>query len=718
MVNLVQFVASSPFLVRMFYFLPAKMRLSLRRRFSAGRTIVFPGVAYTNHERELLFAVNSLETMPFEKQSNYSGDLDWAPRPLKASLGNSEIECTEVSSLSFHTVSFDFWDTLVGRIRPAESVKRLTALRASFLDWKLRGFSGQRTSAAELHIKRNDEETRLVNAKGEASAGPVLKKMIEELNQGVSWESLLTAEVEDEIEFTMPLVSPEEVMNWQAGKRVVVSDHYLDQKSLRLIAQAHQLEQPFQEFFVSSEMGKTKRDQGRLFAEAGLGPDASWAHIGDNPSSDVHNAKTQGASAFLSRRNRATSWNGRDMNVSNMADDITLHLGADGAAGFLVELSGISYGLVSFAIEEALRLGKEEVVYLSREGETLTIAQNSLREVFEEFDLPWLPAKHMPVSRISSFFPSFGEDLESAFTKLSHQYPVMTGRAIQKTLGLPEELADLIRIQIGFEEQVRTTTIVSRLSSGLRLEVGSYLKSQKHNLQKLMNDRSISPERTLLGDLGWRGTIQDSLSRIAGSYFSSVYLGLFRSMDGSKADSNKLGLLFDESKGRPAPRELTFFGPLERAFTISCSQVIRYENHNGEISPVVSNSEDAPSAHRATAMKTGFPQAVKETARALISAGLFGSESSQFVTRLLQNWILRPSAFQASTWFDESHAEGFGVGDSVHYAVTDPSEIWAGPSRGATALEGLRSSLWPQGYLAWAPVEEILNAYKNREVIQ
>lgn len=715
--QLAKAASRSPILIRLFYFLPEKVRLSLRRGALANQSVSLREEApFTKNQRTLREAVKRLEKLPIKPKVSYASDLDWTLNPLVPSLGSCNLGELGDSLHSFNTVSFDFWDTLVGRTRPAESVKRLTALRASLQDWNLRGFKGDRVMALDLHLKRNDEELRQSKSLGESIASLAITKMIQNLSQGISTKDLLDKEVEDEVKFTAPLISPEEILNLSPARKVVVSDHYLSEDSLRIISRAHDLESPFKEFFVSSQTGKTKRNSGELFVEAGLSDLSSWAHIGDSPSADFKNSSQRGASAVLANRIPATSWNVHDVVVNELADQLARHLGANGASEYLVQLSAISFGLTTFAIEQALKLGKNEVVYLSREGETLALAQNSLKGLFDQFGIPWLPAKHLEISRISCFFPSFDDDLEKGFVQLGHQYPTITGRGIAKTLGLPNSVADSLHLEVGVEERVRTTQVWSRLSFDLKKKIQSYCSSQKLNINDLLKEKFVSPENSLLGDLGWRGTIHDSLSRIAGREFSSVYLGLFRSLDGSVASRNKVGFLFDEPRGLNAPDELTFFGPLERAFTISDAQVLRYEKRGSEITSVFSTKKDSPSPSRVLAMQIGFEATVQETARALLSIGLFGTESKDFVGRVIDNWITQPSPFQASAWFDETHAEGFGAGDSVHYEITHPSGSWLGDKGPAIALQALRGSLWHEGYLAWVPVASILSLPEREEV--
>jgi hypothetical protein len=225
------------------------------------------------------------------------------------------------------------------------------------------------------------------------------------------------------------------------------------------------------------------------------------------------------------------------------------------------------------------------------------------------------------------------------------------------------------------------------------------------------------PDDSLVCDLGWRGTIQDSLERIFRSATCGVYLGLyapFKSQVSSPHGGEKFGVIWNEVLDKQAPANFTFPGPLERGFTLKGAQTIRYvRNRQGKIvSEAVKNDSQKHLSERQASFKEHYPDILKSVAQTFLSFGSFSADTHKIAVSTIASWYENPSTEQADLWFLEKHEEGFGAGDNVHYRNNFPNEKWLGKNLRKTVEKAAQDSFWPQGFLRSSPIVELLN--RNR----
>jgi len=634
-------------------------------------------------------------------------------------LQNGQTQHDFFGSSLANIVTVDFWDTLVFRTRPPESSKKLSSFRMSFFEWRENDFRFTRRSTEEIYENRIAIESEDFVENGETSIYRVYERLLKHSPLHSRKNELLQLEKLDEIKFSLINQSLESWLetNQQAAK-YVVSDFYmssidLEEIYLKIGGKVH-----FVDFFSSSDYGETKRNEGKLFERIDRSGNAKWLHVGDNLHSDVVMAKKKGGKSHHVKTYANRFNNDKPLeNYSNLIRSLETS-SLTGIDKYLIEVSIIAYSLVTSAIEVALAQGKKQLVFLSREGSTLRKSHSLLSKFLaQELDVE-ISSKHLPISRTSSLMCSFADSPDCGFHYISDQYPKINSKALIDTLGLQDKLAQMVRLSLGSFQYYETSRVWSKLDKTLREEIYNYLQEQKRLLKYLCVKNEITPSSSLLCDLGWRGTMQDSLSRIYQESFDGVYLGVFSAFPSQNSHSysgNKIGLLWDEKSGTHPPTQFTFPGPLERGFTIDPSQVIRYKtDNNGDTTLVRGNSESNQSfINRVSYFDAYYPVVFKIVSKTLFSFGSFGLESSNICLEALQSWYLSPSGQQSDLWFFENHSEGFGAGDSVHYKNDFPQPNWVGKNLRDSLFSSATASRWFEGYMNTTAVKEFLELNRS-----
>lgn len=619
----------------------------------------------------------------------------WDPVSInKNQVGDASVVSQPIEKGGLTTV--DFWDTLVLRVRPAEGVKRLTALRQSWHFWLEQQLSEMKTSARELHHRRIAEEATLVNETGEAEIRKALK--LTGLDS-ICVEQVASQEIQDEITYS---ATAQEVIGFikeNVGQVTVVSDHYLQSSDLKTIAENLGFSGILSELYSSADIGKTKRKDGELFQFLELEKEQNWVHVGDNPVSDIANAEKHGARALLVERKFNSAWNEHELDFKKLADELPAHLLASNSARYLVSLSAVAFGLITFAIEKAIAEGKTQIAYLSREGEVLVRAHEVAAKYIQELGGPYVKGLHLPVSRASSVFPAGSLSVGNLLEALGQQYPSMTAADFHSSAGLPVQFLERIKSDLGPLTTLQPNQLWELLSEKLQDDILKYLEEQRLLLSELLSNLNINPSNTVLCDLGWRGSINDALNQIAQKEFTGAYLGLYNSYNFIGNYSRKFGLLYDEPRGFQPATNPEFLGHIEKSFTISSHQVARYERgKDGQVIPLTIDKSDGPSADRLQVMNH-FEDIMNATAEAMFSVGAVGSDSAEFVWEIFVNWTQSPTRQQASTWYLEHHSEGFGTVDSVSTLEQIDYEVENNIVDGFVTLD-ISDLPWPSGLQA------------------
>ncbi len=722
--TIVRFVSFAKFrnsyLIRTVYFrLPITLRIKIRTyiyrsTFAASTT---NGNNLYSEEIEN-FNLDLSEVEFFFRHLNNIEDIRLSAEPRSNLVGDAIFVNEDAVTQLGGNLSFDFWDTLFGRYVPAEAIKKSVFIKLSFDIWKKNQYRNERLSVAELYARRVEIESELVKNKGEAQVKVVYEEVLNSFGIPISEAShFVELEGELEVRFAQPLPTIFDSFELSEPGKLIISDYYGTKETISaIIDSCVSGSKKEYDVIVSSEHLSSKRDSGKLFQSAGVANSELWLHIGDNPSSDGQNAENHGARVELVKRLPLTVWNSHDSSVDELADALPFSISEGNGGAFLSDLGVVTYTVVTSAFEEAIKAGKKKVVYLSREGWILSSSHTRLLSILIPYEIFNIQGQHLECSRASTFFPSFWENVEEGLEALSFQYPISNGESISQSMGLTDALAHQVKLELGFSEKVKTRNVWSLLSETTRAAIKEYLREQATLIKTYLKILDITPENSILCDVGWRGTIQDSLSRILGRDFEGIYLGLYSPFANVVSKGRKTGILVDENTSTNMIPFLNFFGPLERALTIPGYQVLRYENDSSGtiVKPVYSNKFDGPSNARNELITSSFDQVSELVFKKLSGLGVFGLESRVFASKTLLNWYKKPTFAHSSTWFSEMHREGFGVSSGQHYfhPLLRRSEDFY-PITKLKLNRIIRDSQWPEGFISWVANPESKGAGKH-----
>jgi hypothetical protein len=370
--------------------------------------------------------------------------------------------------------------------------------------------------------------------------------------------------------------------------------------------------------------------------------------------------------------------------------------GMDDLIDFLARLWG---GFVVFAAERAAAHGSRDIYYLSREGQFF-------RQVHERLLAagggPWPTARHLGVSRRSSFLASLPEAPAAAdFAGYLAQYPILSparfligiglAKGAEEAAALTAAAGDSLARQLGAsglaqEDKVaiilRQDAIADRLSGEIR--------RRKGDLTAYLEGEGVADQPDIFfADIGWAGRIQDHLTellparRIAGAYLW---------LHNTEAWRHKQGFLLDVNRGgdRRLARRLRFVKPFECLATPPGGSAEDYRRDSeGKVHPDYQAGVDEES------LRQGWrPLQERVLARLDFAASLLAARDAgqrDVLLRTCLSMIERPPASLAELYLATPREEIFGAGALIGVDAKVPGLNGF--------VDGLRHCGWPQAFL-------------------
>lgn len=209
------------------------------------------------------------------------------------------------------------------------------------------------------------------------------------------------------------------------------------------------------------------------------------------------------------------------------------------------------YTFIERLYYELLRHDKDEVVFLSREGEFL-------KKIFDiyvsKINNKKINSKYLLVSRKATYLPSLNSIKFENFNYLFSQYPNMSGDDFLKSLNFDDgdildvkdsillsESFDFKELIFDFSKSSLYKAIVSDECFRKKYEFNRV--EQKRNFKKYVRQVITSTNFSVV-DVGWNGSIQDNIKKILGSSYTinGYYFGLEKR--DINVDKSKNGLVF------------------------------------------------------------------------------------------------------------------------------------------------------------------------------
>lgn len=388
-----------------------------------------------------------------------------------------------------------------------------------------------------------------------------------------------------------------------AGLRTVItSDMYLSAQALAQLLQRHGLE-GFTRIYVSSAEGRTKfsgRLFDRLLQQEGV-PASRVLHVGDHPWSDGIAPASRGIrSRWIGPPSipRSIRTGVLSRSLGPRSEDPAKHLGRRVLGPALTA----ALPLLRNRLEA---LAPDLVLYVARDGELLSRLMDAAGLQ------PSCPVAYALLSRRSTLAPSL-EALESntAIELLTLRRSNRGLLTLFGGLGMDQASFASDASAAGFASLVEPIADPARDPRLARL-LKSTAFQQRFSAEAARQRRLLrgylaglgyfDARRVVLIDVGWRGSIQDALSRafeedLDAPELHGVYLGLWDdALVGSpRSQVRRQGVLSDRSRGlnllEAALPELGL--ALEPIFRARHGTVLGYEQVDGKVQAVLENPED------------------------------------------------------------------------------------------------------------------------------
>ena len=657
-----------------------------------------------------------------------------------------------LADLDADLVTFDLWDTILTRSRPADASKLATARRIRLA---LGLGPDQGPSTWELLRRRVAIEAEIAGPdNGEYLLGDVLARLLPEVADPARFgdrgdlaalaDHLRRAELEDEMASTAPIADTvavmEKLLSRGDGTRVaVLSDFYLSGDDLGELLAYHGLSDDRLEVVSSADLDLSKHAGGALFGWSreryGVDP-ARHLHVGDNPHADVAMQTATGGTAVHLVHGRRRHAGPGQLDETTMADTLAaLTAELDGAGELRCREAGLRprpedrivraawrtallpVALVAAAIEDASARDLDRIHYLSREGRFLARIHDEVAPILAPHRAP--AAVHLAVSRRSTFGPSLSGISADSLMDLWRMYSRQTPRGLLVSLGAEAEaFADEVRrAGLALDETIdgihldqRVRALLDQPSVNERL-VALNATRREALLDYLGRNTDLGLDQWLVVDVGWRGTVQDNLARLLpGTGFVGWYLALFPFLNPQGDNCAKFAIGPDGNDGE----EFAFMEPpaaVERPWTPAEPSVVDYrmDGSAGSV-PVLDEEALDDGARRSIAQyQDAVVEAAPMVARWIVANGAGTDVLRPLIRQALDEYYRNPEPGIADLWFDSAHDDTFGVLNVTSFGKDRPGRHWLADGTGPGFLRHVEhaadSSLWPAGYRRWQPVQ-------------
>ncbi len=627
-------------------------------------------------------------------------------------------------------VSFDLWDTLIERSRPADSAKLATARRMK------RRFATNHNirsrSEWALARERVEIEAQLARSRDHEEYSALEVLALQLARHGVCEgdpldlaRHLVDAEVEDEIRYSRPR-SDVVGAPTHPERTVIISDFYLGSEDLKRIVAGVRPEWSDIEVIASVDLKASKRKDGSLFklvrTERGIAA-SDHIHVGDNLHSDVKMQLHRGGVAVhvepphglypapgaltpAFSEDALDAWEGY---ANSMLPPASSPGRASGRRWAFLPAS-----LVAGAVDEAISVSAGRVFYLSREGQFLRDVHKAMgvnSSIYRE-----TAPDHLEVSRRSTFGPSLTELSHRELMRLWSMYGSQSIRAFCASVGLDPDIVVPMAARYGLDLNADIPQIADDerfrrlLSDDEFVEVGLASVREQRGLLRayLLAKFQLERGEAVVCDVGWRGSIQDNIAKVIDQPTVGVYLGLFPFLNEQPSNTRKIGIAFDGNMGD----EYGYVSPpaaVERPWTPVAQSTSGYVRLGDGSVGLVQEQTEASVSPLVSEFQRGVLEAAPIFGDWMEGIGMTALSLSSALGRHLKDYFKNPDPVVADIWFDSDHDDVFGALSSDHiFGKNAPSRDWFSPGAGDQFSRSARESGWIEGYLAWRPVRNLI----------
>lgn len=327
----------------------------------------------------------------------------------------------------------------------------------------------------------------------------------------------------------------------------------------------------------------------------------------------------------------------------------------------------------AFTRRAALDSGTNEVWLFTREGLFFGRALLAYQKGLGGRDVR---PRTLHVSRMATFAASLGgQELALDFQRIWSQYGDQTVGDLLKSLGLPQDEA--LRLteasQVALGAPARTMPLRDAvLAPALR----AHIKRRRDQLLAYLAQRGFPTSGTaVVGDVGWRGTIQDNLAHVLPTVrLKGVYLGLLGRLNKEPPNVSKLGLAGDlqqTPEDLALRRRLSWALPFEMLSNGPGGSVTGYTDE-GEPLRRVHPGEEAVYQKFTAIVQRAILSEVRALGEALKERAADGTDVDYLRRKGLAAWdslLAAPAPALVTMLLELEHSETFGVGADIRYGT-------------------------------------------------
>lgn len=475
----------------------------------------------------------------------------------------------------------------------------------------------------------------------------------------------LCKKIEVELEITLCTCNLElkKVFDYcvQTGIKVLITaDTYLDKDSIEKILKRCNFKN-YQHLFLSSEYGYTKTNgdlYDTIIKTLNIVP-SQLLHIGDNEKKDFYIPEKKCIESILIAGDefnlQYTKYNKGDALfnywicfTNNRIDRNWDYFFRTGYECF----GPLLYGFTKWLLSEFVTKGIEKVFFLSRDGQII-------KKAFDSISNGAIKSSYLYVSRKALLSPSLKLYKNADAFKSSFQFPYkFTAERLCKIIGCEnKEIIDEILTEtntqncIFYFDSIYDNKAFDDIYYLTREKLSKYVNKQFDLFKEYLDEMKFQGKVAVV-DIGWYGNMQKNLLSLARAYkcncdISGYYVAMSPSND-MKHRQNMKGFLFDCFHNQNLyKKEQLFNAAFELLFTGNHGTVLGYE-HGDTVKTRLGSYEidDTESLAIINNYQAGALKFCKDAS----DEGILDTPSTDYISHVLFNQFINPNLIDAEKW--------------------------------------------------------------------
>lgn len=383
---------------------------------------------------------------------------------------------------------------------------------------------------------------------------------------------------------------------------ILVSDFYTDKELIETVLKKFEILDYFSSIYISSEKA-CRKSTGNLYKlilkELGLKP-IEITMIGDNYKSDYEVPRSLGLNAIY-RQYIDKNTTVAEKELVKLYNQILFSNSKK--APFNIFLADIVF-FISKLHKKMIQDDVQIALFCSREGQLLKRLFDRYQDTFFEKNQK-ICTEYFYVSRRSTLYSSFTSLEDEEFEMIFRQYKKITLQNFLLNLNFSDNEIILICQDLK-EKPTYVLTVDDHLLEKLKKHpqfITKFNKEKKDSqlLRDYIERLTKNQHEVYLVDVGWKGTIQDSIKKaLPDKRIVGYYLGLMLNVYSVENKTDKTGLLFSDYPNKSefydiVSRNFEFY---EDIFVADHGPVLKYKK-DSEIIPILEDDKKHVSIYQA-----------------------------------------------------------------------------------------------------------------------